>query len=408
VGRHFTALGGSVAKRVVNGDAPDTSLAVVLYLAALSALGEFATTSYLPAISSIASGLGVRVTVVQATVTLGLVVSAASGLLVGAFVDALPRKSVLLVGLASYTIGSLLAAVAPGYMLLFAGRALQASGSCVGLMIGRAIARDLSKGAELTKLLAGVNLIYLLAPAVAPIIGGFLDEWLGWRAIFGFAALYGATVFVGAFALRESRRPIDTGAQPEAMLRRYVEILGSPRFLLSSFQSAALLGALFAFVVNAAPMFVSELGFRPAVVGFFPGITVAGVVLGSYLAGQLATTWRPETLVGVGAAIAFAAAIAMTASPVAAPSLLSILIVFNIGLGIVMPASTAIALSGFAHCAGAASALVGFVQVSGGAVGSILVSVIDLPPHTAMPIAMLVLSGASLTSTLLLRLFPAH
>lgn len=388
-------------------NASDIALPLVLYLAALASLGEFASTSYLPAIPTMATQLGIHVTAVQATVTLGLAVFAISGLLVGAFADAFPRKTILLPGLLLYTMGSLLVAVAPNSTLLFTGRTLQAIGSCVGLTIGRAIARDLCTGVALTKLLGGVSLAYSFAPAVAPIIGGFLDEWLSWRAIFCFAALYGAVVIFGAIVLPESKHGTTADVRPGAILRRYFEILRSARFLLPSVLSASLLGALFAFVVSAPPIFISELGLRPAVVGFFPGITVAGVILGSYLATRLASRCRPETMIGAGAAIAFAAAMAIMASPLAVPPLLGILFLFNIGLGIVMPASSAMALSGFGHYAGAASALIGFLQQAGGAVGSALVAILNLPPHAGMPAVMALLSGISLILALLLQLFPA-
>jgi MFS transporter, DHA1 family, multidrug resistance protein len=168
--------------------------ATLFLLAGLAALGEFAVTAYIPAITIIADGLGVRTEIVQATVSVGLVTGALAGLVVGAVADSTGRRQLLFPALGLYVVGSVIAAVAPSISWLFVGRVFQAVGASAGIILSRAIARDLHSGPQLTRLLSGVTLVFSLAPAVAPLFGGLLAAWLGWRSIFAFAASYGECV----------------------------------------------------------------------------------------------------------------------------------------------------------------------------------------------------------------------
>jgi MFS transporter, DHA1 family, multidrug resistance protein len=155
--------------------APNSAPKATLFLlAGLVALSEFAVTAYIPAITIIADGLAVRTEIVQTTVSVGLVTGAIAGLVIGAIADSMGRRQLLFPALGLYIVGSIFAAAAPSISWLFIGRLLQAVGACAGIILSRAIARDLHSGAQLTRLLSGVTLVFSLAPAVAPLLGGLL------------------------------------------------------------------------------------------------------------------------------------------------------------------------------------------------------------------------------------------
>lgn len=382
---------------------PGSQKPPLFLLAGLAALGEFAATAYLPALTIIAGSLGASIEAIQGTVTAGLVTFALGGLLIGAAADGMGRRNLLLPALLLYMIGCLLAAMAPSVFWLYVGRICQALGAGAGLIASRAIARDLRSGAELTRLLSAVTLTFSLAPAVAPLLGGFMVEWLGWRGIFVCAFLYGFILFVAVWRMPETNRTPLARANGSAIFSRYSGILQNPGFIFPSLTAAALLGALFAFLVGAAPIFVDQLQLNPALVGCFPALTMSGLILGTILAGSRALRLGPASLIRLGSLIAVIGACAMTIVPVSAPYILATLIVFNFGLGLVLPVATSMAMSQFGDRAGAASALIGFVHLGGGAAGSIIVPLINAPIAQAVPITMTMAAVAAFLMSLLLR-----
>lgn len=374
----------------------------LILLAGLAALGEFAATAYLPAITVIAAGLGTGVDTIQATVTTGLVTFALGGPLIGSVADRMGRRQLLLPALALYLIGCGLAALAPSVPWLFAGRVFQALGAGAGLIVSRAIARDLRSGPQLAKLLAAVTLAFSLAPAAAPLIGGLLEQSLGWRAIFAFAFIYGSIVLLAVLRMPETNTRRNAQMKPGQILAGFADILTQRSFILPTLVAAALLAALFAFLVGAAPIFVGLLKLSPAVVGAFPTLTMVGLILGTIGARSLSGRMPQHRLVLLGAVIAVLGAIVMTQVPISAPHILGAMILFNIGLGLVLPVVTAMAMSDFGDRAGAASSMIGFVQLLGGAAGSLIVPSIGMPVEQAVPIAMVACAGiAVLTSALL-------
>jgi DHA1 family bicyclomycin/chloramphenicol resistance-like MFS transporter len=140
---------------------PNSAPRVTLFLlAGLAALGEFAVTAYIPAITIIADDLGVRTEMVQTTVSVGLVTGAIAGLVIGAVADSMRRRQLLFPALGLFIVGSVFAAAAPSISWLFIGRVFQAVGACAGIILSRAIARDFHSGPQLTRLLSGVTLVF--------------------------------------------------------------------------------------------------------------------------------------------------------------------------------------------------------------------------------------------------------
>jgi DHA1 family bicyclomycin/chloramphenicol resistance-like MFS transporter len=378
--------------------------ATLFLLAGLAALGEFAVTAYIPAITIIADGLGVGTEIVQTTVSVGLVTGALAGLAIGAVADSMGRRQLLFPALGLYIVGSIFAAAAPSIGWLFIGRVLQAVGASAGIILSRAIARDLHSGPQLTRLLSGVTLVFSLAPAVAPLFGGLLAAWLGWRAIFAFAASYGCAVFVGMLLLLpETKKGPAAPINVKAIFATYKSILTSRNFIIPNMVAAALIASLYAFIVSAAPIFVKGLQLSPALVGCFPAVTVIGTILGASLARWAATRVQPARIVRVGCLIALASSIAMASIPISTPYLLGAITFFCLGFGFALPVTVSMAMANFGDKAGAASALLGAIQSIGATIGALMVPLIGGSIYRAMPSAMIAGSVVALALSLSLR-----
>jgi len=196
-----------------------------------------------------------------------------------------------------------------------------------------------------------------------------------------------------------SAAPLSVGT----ILASYKFILTSRSFIVPTIVGAALISSMLAFVVSAAPIFVKELQFSPAMVGFFPAITVVGLMLGSGLARWAATRVQSASIVRAGSLIALASSIAMACVPIAAPHLIAAITVFSIGFGLALPPSVSMAMSNFGDRAGAASALLGAVQSLGGTIGATTVALIDSSVDRAMPATMIIGSVVAAVLCLSLR-----
>lgn len=361
-----------------------------LLLASLAGLGEFSATAYLPAMSQIASSFDASVGVVQASVTVGLLAFAVSNLVLGPLSDRMGRRSVLQPALVLYLLGCVLAVLAPSVHWLYVARVLTAVGACAGLVVGRAIARDLCEGAELTRLMATVTLAFSLAPALAPLLGGLLTDWLGWRSIFALAFLYAAVLLALVCRLPESLQQKSPPFSGTAVGAGYYRMLLQPGVAPALFSAALLLAALFCFLVGAPPIFNSVLKVSPAVYGSFPLIAMSGFILGTMLCRHVARHLGHFRQMQLGAIVALCGAVLLSCVPFKTGAVLGAMAVFNAGLGLALPAASAAVMQAFPDRAGQAAALMGFVQILGGALGSGFVSAWGNQWDQLVPLAMVV------------------
>lgn len=169
-------------------------------LAALSAIGPFAIDTYLPAFPEMAQQLDTSALHIQQTLTFYLVPFGFMMLWHGTLSDALGRRRIILAGLLLFALGSLVCAFANYIEVLWLGRALQGISSGVGMVVGRAMVRDVLQGAHAQRLMAKVAILFAIAPAVSPIVGGYLLRFYDWRGIFIFLALFAGTLFAACLA----------------------------------------------------------------------------------------------------------------------------------------------------------------------------------------------------------------
>ena len=339
-------------------------------------LGPFAIDAYLPAFAAIGSAFAVPQIAVQQTLSIYLLAYAAMMLWHGALSDALGRRPLVLANLGIFAFATLGCMIAGNIQSLWLFRALQ--GLCAGapLVVGRAIIRDRFQGPEAQRLMSQVTLIFGLAPAIAPVLGGVLLNTFGWRSIFGLLLML--TLLTLAWAWRALPETLAPAARqplhPRALWRNYRAVIMRADVLLLA-MSPSLHVSAFVLYIAAAPVYlvdllgVSTYGFAWL---FVP--MIGGIMVGAVMSGRLAGRLSPRRTVRLGYAFAFSG-VALNLAIVAfiAPGVpwhVVPIFVFSIGSAIIMPTVTLLLLDLFPTMRGLASSLQGFLHFSLSAVNA--------------------------------------
>jgi DHA1 family bicyclomycin/chloramphenicol resistance-like MFS transporter len=386
--------------------APDATRArrrVTLLLGLLATMGPLSTDMYLPAFPAVARGLGVDVAAIQLTLATYLAGMALGQVIYGPLADRLGRRPPLLAGLALYSVASLACAAAPGPGTLAVARLAQALGGCAGMVVSRAVVRDLYEVGDAARVYSTLILIMGVAPVLAPLAGGQVLELAGWRAIFLVLAGAGTLVLaLVAWRLPESlppeRRHRHGVAEIAATFRT---TLSSGRFVRLSLVGGAVQGAMFAYIAASPLVFIEVHGVSPQRFGLYFGANAAGLVAASQANRWLSARFGVLPTLRAGVALAvlaygtLAGAVAAGAGlPVIAPALF-------VGVscyGLVVPNATAAAMGIFGAHAGSASSVLGVLQAGCGALSAVAVSA--LADGTARPLATVSLAGALLAAVL--------
>jgi DHA1 family bicyclomycin/chloramphenicol resistance-like MFS transporter len=367
-------------------------------LAGLAALGALATNIILPAFPRIGAGLGVSSQELGLTLSSFFVAFAFGQLVVGPLSDGFGRKWLVLGGLAVFAAGSVLCALADTLSFLVLGRVIQAFGACAASVLSRAIARDLFDGEGLARALALTMIAGAAAPGFSPLLGSALDGLFGWRITFLLVAALGV-----ALALHYSTRvgethPADRRASLAAsgVASAYGRLTIDPRFLLPALAVSLVIGGLYTFFAAAPAILMSELGLTPVQLGLSFATTVLIVFAAGFLAPRLARRWGQRTVGMIGLFIALAGSLfmfAFAAAPAFMPFTTAIAL-YLLGMGLINPLGTAIALHPFGRQAGLASALLGFLQMGCAAIGASLASILPLQPFASL--AVILTAGSAL------------
>jgi DHA1 family bicyclomycin/chloramphenicol resistance-like MFS transporter len=368
----------------------------IAVLAALAATGTLATNILLPSLPQMAASLKVSTASVTSAITIFLAVFAIGQLVVGPISDRYGRRWPVLTGFAVFLAGSLWCGLATDLPGLLIGRVIQAAGACATSVLSRAIARDLFSGAALARAMALIMIAMAAAPGFSPLLGGALEHYFGWRSEFAFVGLFAAlgAVAYGA-VLGETHRSTRIPLDPPAIARTYFGLSTDRRFLVPAATVGLIMGGLFAMFSAAPRVLIEELGFTPIQLGLF----FAGTVMIVFAAGMLATRLAPRfgldrSIRGglVAAAVGSVAILLVASFDATFLPFLGAICVFLLGMGIVNPLGTAQALSPFGEKAGAASALVGFWQMMGAAIGVFLAATVSREAMFALGIVLTVAS----------------
>src|SRR5512144_2080712 len=262
------------------------SLPVGALLTALVALGQISTSIYIPSMPSIVVDLATTPNLVNLTLSGFLLGFALCQMVFGPISDSCGRRPVLFVGLGSYLAASLLCMFAPGIGVLIAGRVLQGMAACGGPVLGRAIVRDIYGPHRTAAAMAYIGAALAISPAVAPIIGGYLQVWFGWRSAFAFLTAVGALILVASWLLLMETSPRALASEPNTpgLLRSCALLLRDRRYLGYTLVVSFTFAGLMAFAAGGPFVFIELLGMSPEHYGMLAIFTVVGFLVGSLAA----------------------------------------------------------------------------------------------------------------------------
>ena len=289
--------------------APRWALAVLLAL--LGMLGPFSIDTYLPAFSGIALSIGATPVEMQQTLSAYLFGFAFMNLFHGALSDSFGRRPVVLWGLAVFTLASVGCALSQtiGQLVLF--RALQGLSTGAGIVVSRAVVRDMFPPAEAQRVMSQVTIYFGAAPAIAPIIGGFLFVHAGWHAIFWFLVAVGVVLFVANYRLLPETLHIDQRQpfNPRHLMRGYKDLCSDPRFLLLALASGVPFNGMFLYVLSAPAFLGEHLALAPTQFFWFFLLTIGGIMSGAWLSGRMAGKVTPKRQIRDGFVIMLATSV---------------------------------------------------------------------------------------------------
>lgn len=370
---------------------PLTAAALATMLAGLSMLGPFSIDAYLPAFPNIQSTLHATPLEVQQSLTFYMLAFAGMVLWHGALSDAFGRRNVILVSLAMFAIGTLGCAAAHTVHYLWVFRIMQGVSAGAGVVVGRAIIRDLYHDAEAARLLSMVTMIFSIAPAVAPILGGWIVTLFDWRSIFLSLLAYSILLFIFCYRRLpetlppEKRHPFN----PRFLVRNYGEILRSPLFHFKTGVLALNFAGLFIYI-SAAPVFLPQelhLGASQFAWLFIP--SVGGVFLGALAANRMAGKMTFSRQIGIGFCFLLAASlfnlIYHLFLPPALPWTVAPMLFYTFGMSVVAPGATLLALDLFPHIRGTVASCQSFAVTLGGAIVAGLIA--PVLSHSALWLA---------------------
>lgn len=367
---------------------------LLLLLSALTAIAPLSIDTYLPALPRLTRDLSAPASLVQLTITACLVGLAAGQLVAGPLSDMWGRRRPLLVGMVLYTAASLLCTVAPSAPALVALRFVQGATGAAGIVIARAIVRDLYDGDAAARYFSVLILINGVAPIAAPVLGGQLMRLTSWRGVFVVIAAAGAVMTAVALLwLRETLPPEDRhGGGLRATLRTFGELCRDRVFAGYVLASGLAFAAMFAYI-SGSPFVIEEIyGLSPQSFSLVFAVNACGLVAVGQVSGRLVGRVRPRVLLTAGLVMSVLGGVTLLAAVIAGLGLFGVLPALFLvvaAIGLVMPNSTALALTGRPpRVAGSASGLLGVAQFIIGGVAAPLVGVAGA--HTAVPMAVVI------------------
>lgn len=376
-------------------------LQTALVLGLLSAIGPFAIDMYLPALPSIGSGLNASAGAVQMSLMAFFIALGLGQVVYGPASDMFGRKPPLYVGLVMFAVGSVGCALAPDIHTLVLWRTVQGLGACAGMVVPRAVVRDLHTGEEAASLTALLTLVFSVSPILAPLFGSFLIEWSGWRAVFWAVTVAAVLAMVLLFTglpetrSRESRLSSSIGSA----LRGYGVLLRDGHFIGLVLIGAFGISSFFSYLANSSFVLIDHYGLTPREYSYAFGANAASFIGMSQLTGRMIKRLGMVPLVRLAVGGYAATMVLLLVLHLAGLQSLAVMLgLLFVGfgfLGLVLPTSAVLALDEHGEIAGTASALMGTLQFMVGAAVMAVVGV--FVDGTARPMLAGIAASATLT-----------
>jgi MFS transporter, DHA1 family, multidrug resistance protein len=359
----------------------------------ISMIGPLALNILMPSMPGLAAALDASRGEVQLTLSLFLASQAVSQLFIGGLADRFGRRPVLLGSLALYILACLAASFAASVSLLILARIIQAAGSTAGLALSRTIVRDLAPRDAAASMIGYVTMGMVIAPLLAPAIGGFIDDHFGWRMIFIFSLALGLIAMALAYFKLVETRPSSVSLQTTAeMLARSRDVMRNRRFLGYALGAACTTAAFLTFLGAAPYLVVDAMQMPKTAYGLWFVCLSGGYMIGNFCSGQFSERLGGERMIfygniagtlGMSVLLAFALVPVMHPAAIFAPCFL-----MAFGNGVLLPNAVAGAVSVDPKAAGAASGMVGFLQMGIGAVMSYIAGQVTTTSPLPMAIMM--------------------
>jgi DHA1 family bicyclomycin/chloramphenicol resistance-like MFS transporter len=353
--------------------------AIVLGL--LSAIGPFAIDMYLPALPAIASDLQASTAATQMTLMAFFVAFGVCQIVYGPVSDMVGRKPPLYFGIVLFAFGSIGCGLAPSISWLIFFRFVQGLGAAAVMVIPRAVIRDLHTGADATRLMSLVMLVFSVSPILAPLVGSGLIVPFGWRAVFVAVTLASVLSFLlVAFVLPETRPPEErVEVSVRSVLNGFGELFRDWRFLGLTFIGGFGMASFFAFLASSSFIYIGHFGLTPTQYGLTFSVNAISFIGASQFSGYLAERFGISRVISVAVSCFTVATLALFAMTAAGVDNLAVLVVMlfiaNAWLGLVIPSTMVLSLEDHGPIAGMASALGGTLQMITGAVMIVAASV---------------------------------
>jgi MFS transporter, DHA1 family, multidrug resistance protein len=372
----LTQLGTGVDGRGKLASASHRPLMVTLTITC--SLGLVASTIYVPSVPAIAAALETSVSRVQLTFVMYLAAFAVSMLVLGPLSDRYGRRRTIILGASLSALGSIACAASPTIEFLIGARILQGIGFSGGMVVGRATIRDVYGEDGAAQIIAGLSILLTLLQAFAPIPGGYLQAWVGWRANFAaVAALAGVALALVLRYVPESPPGVDpVRSQTVALLARtmlasYRSLIQTPRFVAYALTAAGAHAGFHIFAAGAPAVLIIGLAIAPQDYGYYASLPPMGFLVGSFLSNRLTRRFGIDNLIAIGSAVLIPAGFAMVALValrVANPyAIVGPMVVICCGSGLITPNAVAGSLGVKVGIVGAASGLASFLQMIGAA-----------------------------------------
>lgn len=372
---------------------------IAILLGTLAAMGPLTIDMYLPSFPTIVDAFGTTASLVQVSLTASLLGIGLGQLFLGPMSDVHGRKKPLLIALVVYFIASVLCAFSPNIGVFIAARFMQGFAASAGIVISRAVVRDLYSGRELTKFFALLMLINNLAPILAPVLGGGIIAFTDWTGIFVVLSAIGFLLFVIVLLRMDESLPeqMRVPGNLSSTLKNFMSLLKNREFMGYALAQGFIMAGIFAYVAGTPFVYQNIYGVSPQKFSLLFGMNGIGLIIGTQTVGRLTGVLTEKQFLRIGLFMSISSGLALFIAVLLNGPLISLVIpifFFVASIGVVSTSSFSLAMESQGHIAGSASALLGLLPFVLGAITAPLVGIAG--EETAIPMGAIIFTAALL------------